>query len=83
MSKSQYVETFDDDHGGWTGRTRQGEEMRALELGPSSVTARSPFILDSTHASPGPGYLQIGDSRGYRPAGRIHDGDFRPVVHNS
>lgn len=59
MSKAQYVETFDDGYGGWTGQARQGEEMRTLKLGPSSVNARSPFMLDSNHAPPGPGYVQI------------------------
>jgi hypothetical protein len=59
MSKAQYIETFDNGHGGWTGQGRQHQEMRALELGPSSVVARSPFMLDSNHAPPGPGYLQI------------------------
>jgi hypothetical protein len=59
MPKAQYIETFDDGHGGWTGQGRQHQEMRALELGPSRVVARSPFMLDSNHAPPGPGYLQM------------------------
>ncbi len=59
MPRAQYVETFDAGHGGWTGQARQGEEMKALELGTSSVIARSPFMLDSNHAPPGPSYLQI------------------------
>ena len=59
MTGRVYIETFDDGPGGWTGQEKQGGFMRALERGPSSVIARSPFMLDSNHAPPGAGYLQI------------------------
>ncbi|MBM3932922.1 MAG: hypothetical protein FJ319_01245 [SAR202 cluster bacterium] len=58
MSGKMYLETFDSGPRGWCGYERH-TVMRALEHKKGTVTARSPFMLDSNHAPPGGGYFQI------------------------
>ncbi len=51
-----YVETFDEDAGGWVGWDGR---LSALETGPGRVVSRSPWWIDANHAPPGGGYLHL------------------------
>ena len=52
-----YIETFDDDAGGWTTWGSRG--LTDLETRPGSVVSRSPWWIDANHAPPGGGYLHL------------------------
>ena len=59
-----YFESFDDGPGGWYGyQDGPGQNKRALEWSPGSLTSRSPWWIDYNHAPPGIGYFHMLGSR--------------------
>jgi len=54
-----YVETFDQDCGGWFGWISNADGPARLERRESSVISSSPWWVDYNHAPPGGGYLQL------------------------
>ena len=55
-----YFESFDDGPGGWYGyQDGPGQNKRALEWSPGSLTSRSPWWIDYNHAPPGIGYFHM------------------------
>lgn len=59
MSRTPYIETFDDGPGGWIGWIGGGGGPVALERTDSAVGTRSPWGVDINHAPPGAGYLHL------------------------
>lgn len=57
MAKRIYVESFDDDPGGWIGWDATGATR--LELRDGYAVSHSPWWVDFNHAPPGAGYLHI------------------------
>lgn len=54
-----YVETFDNDSGGWFGWISNSQGPRALEIRDSCAISRSPWWIDYNHAPPGAGYMHL------------------------
>lgn len=59
MSRTQYVETFENGPGGWYAWISNFGGPKPLEFGNGTVTARSPWWIDYNHAPPGAGYLHM------------------------
>ncbi len=55
----KYVETFDQDPGGWYGWINNAAGPKPLEIKDGSVISRSPWWIDYNHAPPGAGYLNL------------------------
>ena len=54
-----YIETFDDDPGGWFGWISNAAGPRPLEIADGAATSRSPWWIDYNHAPPGAGYMHL------------------------
>jgi hypothetical protein len=54
-----YVETFDNDPGGWFGWISNSQGPRPLEIRDSCAISRSPWWIDYNHAPPGAGYMHL------------------------
>ena len=59
MSKTEYIETFEDGPGGWYAWISNFGGPKPLEFGDGTVIARSPWWIDYNHAPPGAGYLHM------------------------
>ena len=59
MSRTEYVETFEDGPGGWNGWISNFEGPKPLEYINQTITSRSPWWIDYNHAPPGAGYLHM------------------------
>ena len=57
MSGKCYIETFEEDAGGWYGWNADG--AAALEIRDGAAITHSPWWVDYNHAPPGAGYLHI------------------------
>lgn len=57
-NKTTYVETFDNGAGGWIAWLGQGRPA-AAEVVDGALISRSPWGIDSNHAFPGGGYLNL------------------------
>ena len=55
----KYVETFDNDPGGWYAYINNAKGPKMLEHRPGTVTSRSPWWIDYNHAPPGAGYIHM------------------------
>lgn len=55
----EYIETFDEDPGGWYGWISNAAGMKPLEIRDSCAISRSPWWIDYNHAPPGAGYLHL------------------------
>ena len=58
MSK-KYIETFDNDPGGWWSYINNAQGPKMLEHRSGAVTSRSPWWIDYNHAPPGAGYIHM------------------------
>src|SRR3954454_3756809 len=58
-SVRSYIETFDDDCGGWIGWTSNAAGPARLEHRDSAVISTGPWWVDYNHAPPGGGYLHL------------------------
>jgi len=54
-----YVETFDEDPGGWFGWISNSQGPKPLEIRESCAISRSPWWIDYNHAPPGAGYMHL------------------------
>ena len=54
-----YIETFDEDLGGWLGWMAGGGGPLRLERRDGAMISRSPWGVDINHAPPGAGYLHL------------------------
>ena len=54
-----YIETFDEDAGGWFGWISNSEGPKPLEIQKSCAISRSPWWIDYNHAPPGAGYMHL------------------------
>jgi hypothetical protein len=54
-----YIETFDEDPGGWFGWISNSQGPRPLEIRDSCAISRSPWWIDYNHAPPGAGYMHL------------------------
>ena len=54
-----YIETFDDDSGGWFGWISNSQGPKPLEIRDSCAISRSPWWIDYNHAPPGAGYMHL------------------------
>ena len=59
MNDGEYVETFEDDPGGWYGWISNAGGPKPLEHRRGSITSRSPWWIDYNHAPPGAGYMHM------------------------
>ena len=55
----EYIETFDDDPGGWYGWISNAAGPAQLEICDSCAVSRSPWWIDYNHAPPGLGYMHL------------------------
>jgi hypothetical protein len=56
---STYIETFDEDPGGWFGWISNSQGPKALEIRESCAISSSPWWIDYNHAPPGAGYMHL------------------------
>jgi len=54
-----YIETFDEDPGGWFGWISNAQGPKTLEIQDSCAISRSPWWIDYNHAPPGAGYMHL------------------------
>jgi len=59
MSSTTYLETFENDRGGWWGWINNAAGPKPLELHDGQITSRSPWWIDYNHAPPGAGYMHM------------------------
>lgn len=54
-----YIETFEEDPGGWFGWISNSRGPKALEIRDGCAISRSPWWIDYNHAPPGTGYMHL------------------------
>jgi len=59
MATRTYLESFEENNGGWWGWISNAAGPKPLERIDSNVTTRSPWWIDYNHAPPGAGYIHM------------------------